>query len=305
MTTVSIAPNPILQFFNNNGAPNAGGSVLTQVGGVNYPTYQDSAGTIPLPNPIPLNSRGEISNASGVSCQLFLVSGMTYFFTLYDVNGNQLNQATYVNSSSSATNIPYGTAADISDVYTVTIASGIVYSLATADGCIISVTIPTANTTITPHLNATLGPLVFSPRVIFVWRNGVAVAPIIGEIQGRCLFQWDNANTRWILLNSDTANIAINVTNALGQNQTLTDVSSTRVSGNTYTNSTGLPIYIIYTVSVAGGTTTYLEDTTVGLTLDFFSQSGTLSTNYTLKGIILSGHSYLFSGSLSTAYEIR
>lgn len=105
MTTVSIAPNPILQFFNNNGAPNAGGSVLTQVGEVNYPTYQDSAGTIPLPNPIPLNSRGEISNASGVSCQLFLVPGFTYVFTLYDVNGNQLNQSTS-NVSLLAASIP-------------------------------------------------------------------------------------------------------------------------------------------------------------------------------------------------------
>lgn len=95
MTAVSIAPPPILQFFNNAGQPNAGGSVLTQVGGVNYPTYEDAAGTIPLPNPIPLNSRGEISNASGVSCQLFLEAGIAYTFTLRDASLNQINQATY------------------------------------------------------------------------------------------------------------------------------------------------------------------------------------------------------------------
>jgi len=96
MPAVSLSPDPILQFLNNQGQPNAGGTVLTQVGGVNYPTYQDSAGTIALPNPIPLNSRGEISNAAGVSCQLFLVTGVTYVFTLYDPLGNQINQATYV-----------------------------------------------------------------------------------------------------------------------------------------------------------------------------------------------------------------
>ena len=96
MTAVLLSPSPILQFFNNSGQPNAGGSLLTQVGGVNYPTYQDSAGTIPLPNPIPLNSRGEVSNSSGTSVQLFLTAGVTYTFTLYDANNNQLNQSTYV-----------------------------------------------------------------------------------------------------------------------------------------------------------------------------------------------------------------
>lgn len=98
-TAVTIAPTPILQFFNNQTQPCVGGSVLTQVGGVNTATYQDSAGTIALPNPIPLNNRGEISNASGVSCQLFLAAGVAYTFTLFDANGNQLNQASYVATS--------------------------------------------------------------------------------------------------------------------------------------------------------------------------------------------------------------
>jgi len=93
---VGSAPPTVLQFFDNRGNPAAGGSVLTQVGGVNYATYQDAAGATPLPNPIPLNSRGEISNSSGVSCQLFLVDGVTYTFTLYDAAGNQLNQAASV-----------------------------------------------------------------------------------------------------------------------------------------------------------------------------------------------------------------
>ncbi len=98
-TTVSLSLPTIMQFFNNAGQPNVGGAILTQVGGVNYPTYQDSAGTIPLPNPIPLNARGEISNSSGTSCQLFLVAGQVYTFTLFDANGNQLNQATYTTSN--------------------------------------------------------------------------------------------------------------------------------------------------------------------------------------------------------------
>ena len=95
-TNVSLSPAPILQFFNNQQQFNAGGSILTQVGGVNYPTYEDSAGATPLPNPIPLNSRGEISNASGQTRQLFLASGVVYTFTIYDANNNQIDQASYV-----------------------------------------------------------------------------------------------------------------------------------------------------------------------------------------------------------------
>jgi hypothetical protein len=93
---VTIAPVAIQQFFANNDEFNVGGSILTQVGGVNYPTYQDSAGIIALPNPIPLNSRGEISNMVGATCQLFLQQGVVYTFTMFDAGGNQLDVATYV-----------------------------------------------------------------------------------------------------------------------------------------------------------------------------------------------------------------
>jgi len=99
---VGASPPSILQFFDNRGNPCAGGSVLTQVSNVNYATYQDAAGATPLPNPIPLNSRGEISNASGVSCQLFLVQGVVYTFTLFDSAGNQLNQAINVQTEPQA-----------------------------------------------------------------------------------------------------------------------------------------------------------------------------------------------------------
>lgn len=92
MPTVFRAPPTVLQFFNNAGLPNVGGTLLTQVGGINSPTYQDAAGTIPLPNPIPLNSRGEVSDATGVSRELWLVQGVTYVFTLFDAAGNQIGQ---------------------------------------------------------------------------------------------------------------------------------------------------------------------------------------------------------------------
>lgn len=102
---MSVAPAPVLimQFLNNAGTPNVGGSVLTQVGGVNFPTFQDAAGSTPLPNPIPLNSRGEISNTSGVSCQLFLTEGVTYTFTLKDAFGNAIWTADNVQAQGAET----------------------------------------------------------------------------------------------------------------------------------------------------------------------------------------------------------
>lgn len=90
MTSVALSPIPILQFLDNAGNLAVGGSLQTQVGGINYPTYSDAAGTTPLPNPIPLNSRGEVSTAAGSSSELFLQTGVSYTFILKDVNGNQL-----------------------------------------------------------------------------------------------------------------------------------------------------------------------------------------------------------------------
>jgi hypothetical protein len=88
--SVALSPSPILQFFDNLGNPCVGGSVLTQVGGLNYATYSEPTGTTALPNPIPLNSRGEVSTAAGASSELFLQTGVAYTFTLQDKSGNQL-----------------------------------------------------------------------------------------------------------------------------------------------------------------------------------------------------------------------
>src|SRR5262245_60143618 len=100
MTTGVASPAPILQFTLNNGQLAVNGSILTQIGGVNAATYSDIGLTVVLPNPIPLNSRGEISDASGNSKQLFLTPNTVYTFTLFDGpngTGNQIWQATYIN----------------------------------------------------------------------------------------------------------------------------------------------------------------------------------------------------------------
>ena len=96
MTTGVLCPVPILQFFDNTGKPAVGGSILTQVGGVNAATYSDVNLTTPLPNPIPLNSRGEASTAAGATAQVFLTPNTIYVFTISDAAGNVLDTPQYV-----------------------------------------------------------------------------------------------------------------------------------------------------------------------------------------------------------------
>jgi hypothetical protein len=99
MATGILSPTPILQFFLNNGAPAVGGSILTQVGGVNAATYSNSSLTTALPNPIPLNSRGEVSTSAGASSPLFLTPNVVYSFTLFDSLSNQIWTQPYVNEA--------------------------------------------------------------------------------------------------------------------------------------------------------------------------------------------------------------
>ena len=96
MTIGVLCPTPILQFFGNDGKPLVGGKLLLQVGGVNTAGYSDVGLTTALPNPIILNSRGEVATSAGASAQLFLASATTYTLTLSDANSNQLWQATTV-----------------------------------------------------------------------------------------------------------------------------------------------------------------------------------------------------------------
>jgi hypothetical protein len=103
MTTVALTQDPILQFFSTStGAPLAGGTLLTQVGGVNYPTYSDAAGTVPLPNPIVLNSRGEVATNAGDSTPLYTVPNVAYTYTLSDSLGNVIWTAPNITTAPSA-----------------------------------------------------------------------------------------------------------------------------------------------------------------------------------------------------------
>jgi hypothetical protein len=107
-TVVALVQEPILQFFLNNGDPNVGGSLLTQVGGVDFATYSESTGTIPFPNPIPLNARGEISTQTGNSSPLFVVPNVAYTYTLFDSSGVQIWSAPNIVSPSTVNSVVAG-----------------------------------------------------------------------------------------------------------------------------------------------------------------------------------------------------
>lgn len=96
MTTGVTCPVIIPQYFDAAGNPLAGGSLLFQVGGVDTAVYQDPTLVTALPNPVPLNSRGETSTAAGASVPIFLQPATTYTVTLSDANGNQIWQQQYV-----------------------------------------------------------------------------------------------------------------------------------------------------------------------------------------------------------------
>lgn len=63
MPSVSISPQPKLQFFNAAGDPLSGGKLYSYDGGTTTPraTYTDSTGSIANTNPVILNTRGEAS----------------------------------------------------------------------------------------------------------------------------------------------------------------------------------------------------------------------------------------------------
>lgn len=81
MPTVVISPlgGPGWQFFDNNGAPLAGGLLYTFLAGTTSPqdTYTDHTGGTPQPNPVVLDSAGRPPDDG-----LWLVSAQSYKFVL-------------------------------------------------------------------------------------------------------------------------------------------------------------------------------------------------------------------------------
>lgn len=74
--SVALSPTPHQQFLDSTGKPLAGGSLFFYQTGTSIlqATYADNLGTIQNPNPVPLDSSGSPSNASGAQVQIFLLN---------------------------------------------------------------------------------------------------------------------------------------------------------------------------------------------------------------------------------------
>lgn len=90
--TVALSYLPIQAFRDNNGFPLVGGQLFSYQGGTSTPapTYTDSTGATPLPNPIILNARGETAISTGTSSGLWIPPNTAYKFVLQDIFGNTI-----------------------------------------------------------------------------------------------------------------------------------------------------------------------------------------------------------------------
>lgn len=112
MTVAYLAPALRLRSFTAQGAPNAGGTILTYQGGTTTPivTYTDNTGVTPNTNPIVLNSRGEAA--------VWLIPNQSYKFVEADQAGNPIGTTDQVVNSQLITY--YGTDTGSANSYILT-----------------------------------------------------------------------------------------------------------------------------------------------------------------------------------------
>lgn len=131
-TLVTISADPILQFLGSDGKPLVGGMLTTLVGGLPYPTWGDAAAQFELPNPIILNSRGEVCNQTGQSTPLYVQTNTAYTYLLQDSLGNTIWTGT-INSLSQAAVLSVLTAEALASILTAEALGEVLYPLTQAE----------------------------------------------------------------------------------------------------------------------------------------------------------------------------
>jgi len=96
--------------------------------------------------------------------------------------------------------------------------------------------------------------------------------------------------------NAATATLATNCTNALGYTQNWTNVTSSRVAGTVYTNSTGAPIFVYISINLGGQNgasqaNVFINGTQVADMYHYESNSA-FSTSFTTSFIVPNGSTY-------------
>ena len=90
---------------------------------------------------------------------------------------------------------------------------------------------------------------------------------------------------------------------SIGVGQTWQDLTASRASATTYTNSTGRPIQVFISLTLASnGSSTYSIN---GNAFNLAANAGTGSTITSINFIVPNGNTYVFTGTISKWLELR
>lgn len=92
----------------------------------------------------------------------------------------------------------------------------------------------------------------------------------------------------------DNSAQSVAASDGLGDGQTWQDVTASRVSGTTYTNSTGKPILVLFTLVVSGLSSTFSRSVSVNGVTITNSSTATSGIPLTASVVVPSGSTYSF-----------
>jgi len=158
---------------------------------------------------------------------------------------------------------------------------------------------------VAPAALSSLGSMAFQSSTSVSISGGNITANFTGPLTGNVTGNVTGSSSS-CTGNAATATLSTDSTNALGYNQTWQNVIASRVSGTTYTNSTGKPIQIYVTSNAL--TPAQINIIVSGLTLSVISNNGN-GTSVSGSAIVPNGATYSViisgGGTLGYWYELR
>jgi hypothetical protein len=307
------------QFFDNNGTILSGGKLYTYSAGSTSPltTYTSSSAATLNPNPIILDSAGRVPaevwvNSSSIA-KFVLKDSTDVLIGTWDnipslVSSLNLtgtnNGVVYFNSVGTFTsgsnltfdgaNLGVSGAATIGSNLTVAGPSALTGNV-TAGGTLSVTGGTTLNGTLTTYGNTTLS------GTLSVTGNVIGTTNVTGTLttSGTTTLATGSTLTASPSATDSSTKIATTAfvtASALGYNQTWQDVTASRTSGTTYTNSTGKPIMVAISVNYGGSLTIAVSGVTVltsgSSTPSYYDQQASTilvppSATYVVTGSIL------------------
>ena len=232
----TLATNVSFQCFGLDGKPLAGGKVYSYAAGTttNKATYTTMAGTVTNPNPITLDQNGK--------AKIFLGDG-AYRLRIFDKNGAMIDDIDQISR--------YVTQSEFAS-FQQTVNDGVAQ-------------LTEVREQIDVYVNASIGdqkgyangitPLNGNVKVdqIYLPQGTSLIAGILQLVNSLTTGGTDKAATAEMVKTLNNTKLESSV--AFGINQTYQDVTSSRVLGTTYTNTTNKDIWVSVSVSLNAGAT--------------------------------------------------